>query len=432
MTETATNPIIAQPRGVVDIPTEPTITADIRDRMVLIGNELNDTLKERREVIQGALVALIGQLHMLMLGPGGTGKSLLIRALISHILNSTYFETSLDETTDPSQVFGPPNVKDMVEKGRASRFGEGMLPTATHAMLDELFNANLPLLHSLMPPLNERVWHDNGLVTGVPLRSAFAGTNKLNADADAAAMWDRIHLRYVVGFVEDRAAQMSMVDEALARMLLNGRGTSTSIGGVHTTVDIAELDRAHVEALTLEVPPAVYETFFDIRDELRHGSAGVQISDRRVTESMVAVKANAWLNGHTEVTVGDLDVLASMWWTVQEQAPEARTVILGTTNPGERAAMDLLGELDDLKQTLKNANDDDEMDPARKKRVGIQSVKDAQRLLADANEHLETARAGGTSTLRLEEVVKRTEGFVKEVAQTYFGLGSDSLTGLSK
>lgn len=431
MTETATNPIVAQPVQQVQAPTVPTITQDIRDRVVAIGDELNAEIKERSEVVRGSLNALISQEHLLMLGPGGTGKSLLVRALVSHIEDSTYFEVALDETSDPSQVFGPPNIKEMVDHGRSSRVTDGMFPKATHAFLDELFNANGPLLHSLMPCLNERVFHDNGEVLPIPLRSVFAGTNKLNADADLAAMWDRVHQRHVVDYVSDRQSQADLVGEAIVRMAQNGRGTNTALAGAnHSVVTLDELDLAHREALSLDIPEAVVEVFLDIRDELKNGSAKIQISDRRTVEGMAAVMANAWLNNHTSVTVGDLDVLASMWWTVQDQMSEARSVILAATNPGEKAALDLLDGLDDLKKEIKEANDS-EMDPARKKRVGVSSVKSADKLLGEAKGYLAKAQAAGTSTTRLEQVIKQTEAFKVEVGRAIFGISADDMANLA-
>lgn len=432
MTETATNPIVAHPHQPTSAQPAPgTITEDIRQRLVAIGDEMNLDVKERAEVTRGSLTALVAQEHLLMLGPGGTGKSYFVRKLVSHIADSTYFEVALDETSDPSQVFGPPNIKDMVEHGRSSRVVDGMFPQATHGFLDEMFNANGPLLHSLMPCLNERVFHDNGDVIEIPLRSAFAGTNKLNADADLAAMWDRIHLRFVVDYISDRATQGDMISEAIYRMALNGRGTNTSVAGAqHTLVTLDELDLAHREALGLNIPQATFETFQDIRDELQHGSAKIQISDRRAVEGMAAVMANAWINGHSDVTVGDLDVLAAMWWTVQDQMSEARSVILAATNPGEKAALDLLDGLDDLKKEIKEANESD-MDPSRKKRVGVSSVKSADKLLGEAKGFLAKAQAAGTSTARLEQVIKQTEAFKVEVGKAIFGISEQDMNNLA-
>lgn len=430
-TATPTAATVVPPTAATITGVVPVITQDIRDRIVTIVDEQNDIIKERAEVINGVWVGRIAQEHALMLGPGGTGKSFLARNTADHIEGATFFEVAVDETTDPSQVFGPPDIKAMVEDGKTRRVPTGMLPEATDAFIDEFFNANGPLLHSIMPALNERVFHNNGLPSRIPLRQCLAGTNKLNADADQAALWDRIHLRFVVGYVSARDAQVSMVGDAIARMGQNGRGTSTNLVGQQITkVTLDELDQAHAEALSLDVPDPVLDLFFDIRDELQHGSAKIQISDRRAVEGMAAVMANAWLRNHTSVTVGDLDILANMWWAVQDQMTTARSVILAATNPGEKAALDLLDALDGLRKEIKQANDSD-LDPARKKRVGVESVKNTDKLLKEAEGHLVKAQAAGTSTTRLEEVIKKADAFKMEVGMSIFNLDPSAMQNLA-
>lgn len=435
MTEIANNPVVQQAvqahAAAPAIPAGPTIDQAIRGKIINIIDEQNAIIKERVEVIRGSWNALISRQHLLMLGPGGTGKSFLIRNIASHIQGSRYFEVAVDETTDPSQVFGPPDIKAMVEDGKTRRVPDGMLPEADIAFIDEFFNANGPLLHSIMPALNERLFHNNGQPTGIPLISMFAGTNKLNADADQAALWDRIHHRHVVNYLTDRKSQADMVGDAIARLSVLGRGAGTNLGGGQFThITLPELEQAHTEALSLEVPDPVLDMFFDIRDELQHGSAKIQISDRRAVEGMAAVMANAWLNNHTQVTVGDLSVLADMWWAVQDQMSAARATILAVTNPGEKAALDLLDSLDELKKEVKQANDSD-LDASRKKRVGVESVKNADKVLNDAKAHLLKAQQAGTSTTKLEEVIKKTEAFKVEVGMSIFGIDPASMQNLA-
>ena len=408
----------------------PKIDQAINAKVNQILDELNLVVKERDDVIHGIGVSRVAQEHLIMVGPGGTGKSLLSRAFVSHISDGKHFEVALDETTDPSQVFGPPDIKAMVEDGKTRRVPTGMLPEASDAFIDEFFNANGPLLHSVMPALNERIFHNNGLPSSIPLRQALMGTNKLNSDADQAALWDRIHLRYQVGYIGSRPAQVDMVGDAIARMVANGRGTSTAVPGAQvTTVTLAELDQAHEEALSLDIPDPVIEMFFDIRDELQHGTAAVTISDRRAVEGMAAVLANAWLRNHDTVTVGDLDILANMWWTVQDQIGAVRGVILGATNPGEKAALDLLDELDKQKKEIKQAVDSD-LDETRKKRAGVQAVNNTDKLIKEAKSHLAKAEAAGAPTAKIKEVIAKADAFKMEVGATVFNLDPKAMQGL--
>jgi MoxR-like ATPase len=404
-----------------------TISTDIQKRVAAIMDEQNVIIKERQDVIHGSWVARIGQLHLNMLGPGGTGKSFLVRDLVRHIEDAVYFETALDETTDPGQVFGPPDIKAMVEDGKTRRVITGMLPEATDAFVDEIFNGNSPTMHSLMPAMNERIFHNNGIPMNIPLRCLYSGTNKLNADADLAAFWDRLHLRYEVGYIQGRDSKADMVGQAIARMVVAGRGTVTSIAENPTLVTIAELDQAHAEALSLDVSDAVMNTFLDLQDELR--GKGIQISDRRAVEGMVAVLANAWVRGHEDVQVGDLDILSAMWWTLRDQAQEARKVILEITNPGEKAALELLDRLDALKGELGKA---EKLDDVHKRRAGVEAVKNADKLLSEAGDHLKKAKDAGTNTTRLDDVVGRAEAFKIKVGEDIFGIKAADLAALSK
>jgi MoxR-like ATPase len=404
-----------------------TITTDIQQRITSIIADQNSVIKERGDLVHGTWVAFIGQLHLLILGKGGTGKSMTVRDAMQHIDDSQYFETALDETSTPDQVFGPPDIKGMVEKGVTRRVVTGMFPEATHAFIDEFFNGNGPVLKALQPALNERVFHNNGHATDIPLRSCLMGTNLINADVTLAPLFDRVHLRFPVTYVKGRQNQSDMVTEAIARMALTGRGTSTRVTGERTKVTLAELDQAHAEALALEVPDSVLETYFDIREGLL--DTGIEISDRRAVEGMVAVLSNAWLRGHEEVQVGDLDILGNMWWTVQDQVVEAQKLILGVTNPGEKAGMDLLDELDKLQAEL-NASSNG-VDEAHKSRLGIQAVKDTDKLIAKAKEHRSKAEKAGTSTTRLDETIQRADSFKFQIGKEIFGLDPADLAAMS-
>lgn len=403
-----------------------TISTDIQQRVATIIDEQNEVIKERGEVIHGTWVARVGQLHTCYLGPGGAGKTFLVRDLVSHIDSSIYFETALDETTDPGQVFGPPDIKGMVEEGKTRRVITGMLPEATDVFVDEIFNGNSPTLHSLMPAMNERVFHNNGIPMNIPLRSLYSGTNKLNADADLAAFFDRLHLRYVVDYVAGRDNQADMVAQAIARMTVAGRGTTTSIAATKTMVTLDELDIAHKEALALDVPDTVMEIFLDIREELRGN--GVLISDRRMVEGMAAVLANAWVRGHETVQTGDMDILSAMWWTLQDHIATSRNIILAVTNPGEKAALDLLDELDKIKAELEGGKD---LDEEKKRRLGVEAVRNTEKLLREVQGHLSKATAAGTSTQRLQETIAKAETFKISVAKDVFNIDPSDLVTAS-
>ncbi|NUS02029.1 MAG: AAA domain-containing protein [Nonomuraea sp.] len=394
------------------------INQDINARVRAIMDEMNQDLKERTQVIHGAWVGRIAQLHLVMRGPGGTGKSMLQRTMVEHIRGSVPFETAFDETTDPSKVFGPPDIKAMAEDGRTRTVTTGMLSEATDAFLDEFFNGNIPLLHSIMPVLNERLFHDDGKAIKTPLRQCIMGTNKLNLDPDLAALFDRVHLRYEVGYLSNRENLRDMVIMSVARLASKGRGAATNTT-TPTTVTLEELDQAFAESLALSVPDAILDLFIDLREELKGN--GINFSDRRFNDGMNAALANAWLRNHAEVQSGDLDILANMWWTTEEQMSTARGIILSAASPGEKKALDLLDALDDLKAEMRKVEGDDD---ERKRRVGVEQVRNAEKLVKEAEAELEAAKAAGQSTGRLEEVIARADSFKVEVAREVFGIST--------
>lgn len=400
-----------------------TISEPIRQKLAMIRDEMNARLMEREDVVDGALVSLVAQQHLVMIGPGGTGKSYLARVLFRHIADAHGFEAALDETSDPNDLFGPPNVKAMAELGITRRIPDGMLPCATHAFIDELMNANTPTKHALMPPLNERVFQTGGVAYPIPLRMMISGTNKLTAEPDEMAFLDRIHQLHVVDYVRDRDKQMEMVLGTVLRNSELGRGAQVTMAGdVITTVTLDELDRANKEIYSLDVPDDVAHAFFDLRDEIMYGAAGAQISDRRAGESMIAVLANAWLRGHQVVTIADLDILAHMWWNQFEQRTLVRSTVLSVTNPGESKAYDLIDEFDDALLELKNALADPDLDQMRKQASTVQAMTKVNNIHNAALAHLEESRRAGRSTTKLEEIIKRTEEYEAGVKREIFGI----------
>ena len=402
-------------------PATSVITEDIRLRVNGIADYMNLHIKERGDIVRAICVARVAQLHALMIGPGGTGKSYLQRSLVRHIVGAKHFEVAFDETTDPAQVLGPVDIKAMAEDGKTRRNFEGMLPDATDAFLDEFYNGNTPLLHSIMPLLNERIFHNNGMPMETGLRQCVMGTNKLNLDADLAALGDRVHLKFKVDYIQGRQNRQDMIMEAIARMAAAGkRGTVGLVDDNFPTVTLEELDQAFNECLQLAVPDAVFDLFLDVREEITH--KGIVLSDRRDTEVWAAIMANAWFRGHEEVQPVDLDILSHMWWTNLEEQPVARAVVLEASNPGEKAAMDLEDALDELRVEYRKIVKNTDLDTTQKRNQSLEAVKNIEKVIREAEENHNKAVASGLSTTRIDGVKAKALEFKTSVAQDIFGV----------
>lgn len=403
-----------------------TITWDIQKRIQAIIEHQNTILLEREDLIPYVWVNRVAQQHILLVGGPGTAKTMVARNTFEHITGGYQFETSFDETSDPSVAFGSIDVKSIAEGKGQARLIDGMLPDATDAFLDEIFNANGPTLRSMQPQLNERVYHQGRTAIKTPLRSMMAGTNQLTTEVRLQALWDRIHQRHEVEPIRDRDKQILMVAQMVERMDKVGRGKATEVDQNLVTVSVEDLDIAHHEALGLGMSDDLIGRFFDLHDMLRD-EGGISISPRRLAEGMVAVLANAWVRGHEEVTIGDLDVLVHMWWTEIEHRIEARRLILGVVNPGDKFAMDGFEDLKGFREQVKEL---ESLTGAARNHEGVEITKNAGILYAQAEAKLIEAHEQGWPDEKLKRLMAQLEDLTAAISSQVYGLApAGSLAG---
>lgn len=164
------------------------------------------------------LSAMTGE-AMVMIGPPGTAKSRLIRAFCSligvldhdprevvkhaetewHVKSvdeERYFEYLLTQFTEPSELFGYFDLaKLMGKEPRLERNVIGQMQRAEVVFLDEVFNASSAILNALLTFMNERKFHDRGVVHSTPMKMLFAATNHPPREDGLGAVYDRFLLR---------------------------------------------------------------------------------------------------------------------------------------------------------------------------------------------------------------------------------------------
>ena len=67
----------------------------VHAKVLAVRDDLTNNLIDRAEAIDAAILALLVRAHLLLLGPPGTAKSLLVREVTSRIVGATYFERLL-------------------------------------------------------------------------------------------------------------------------------------------------------------------------------------------------------------------------------------------------------------------------------------------------------------------------------------------------
>ena len=143
-------------------------------------------LVEREAVAEAiALCAVAGE-HLLLIGPPGTAQSEAARRM-AKTLGGSYFEYLLGRFTEPSELFGPIDLRRLRE-GIVETETSGMLPEAELAFLDEIFKSNSAILNILLTIINERKFYQDGLPEPVPLKILFAATNEIPEQGELAAI----------------------------------------------------------------------------------------------------------------------------------------------------------------------------------------------------------------------------------------------------
>lgn len=179
----------------------------MRQKIQTLLNWLNHGLVEREGAIKTALLAILAQENIVLIGPPGTGKSLIARRIAEGFAHdagdesSAYFEYLLTKFSTPEEIFGPLSIAEL-KQDRFRRNTQGYLPTVRMAFLDEIFKASSSILNALLTILNERIYHNGNEAQKVPLQALIAASNELPThQEELSALYDRFLVRSFVDYV---------------------------------------------------------------------------------------------------------------------------------------------------------------------------------------------------------------------------------------
>jgi MoxR-like ATPase len=279
-------------------------------------------LVEREAMVELVALSAVAGEHLLVIGPPGTAKSEAVRRT-ARALGGGYFEYLLGRFTEPSEIFGPVDLRKLRE-GVVETETAGMLPEAEVAFLDEVFLGSTAILNTLLGVLNERVFRRGHTRMRCPLRVCVGASNALPEDEALAAFADRFLARIFVEAVPD-----PRLEELLA-----GGASLWNEGSAHV---------ASLEALDVLAQAAQAADLAPVRAQLAHGlrllrSAGIGLSDRRAVKVQRLVAAAAVLAGRRAPGAADLWPLVYAVPTKEGQAL-ARDVLRELLAPSENPAL---------------------------------------------------------------------------------------------
>jgi MoxR-like ATPase len=194
----------------------------MKQKIQTLLNQLNHGLVERKDILKTGLLTVLAKENIVLIGPPGTGKSLIARRIAESFAHSgniqleskegknqnspqtqssAYFEYLLTKFSTPEEIFGPLSITEL-KADRFKRNTAGYLPTVNIAFLDEIFKASSSILNALLTILNERVYHNGAEVQKVPLQALIAASNELPTDQEElSALYDRFLVRSFVDYV---------------------------------------------------------------------------------------------------------------------------------------------------------------------------------------------------------------------------------------
>ncbi|MFT3713534.1 MAG: AAA family ATPase [Archangium sp.] len=289
-----------------------------RERVLEALKAAREGLVARDVLVELVLLAAVAEEHLLIIGPPGTAKSLAARRA-AQVFEAKYFEYLLGRFTEPSEIFGPVDLKKLREGVVETEVG-GMLPDAELAFLDEVFLGSSAILNTLLGLLNERAFRRGKSALKVPLRVCVGASNALPTDEALAAFADRFLLRT---FVEP-------LPDALLEELLAAR--PTKLKPMATIADLDALISAAREVDLTLLRPLYAQCVRLLRQ------AGVELTDRRLVRIQRLIAAAATLNDRTRAEPEDLWPLVFALPS-QEQQALARNVLKQQLDAAKSDAM---------------------------------------------------------------------------------------------
>ncbi len=300
----------------------------MKQKIQTLLNQMNHDLVEREEAIKTALLTVLAGENLVLIGPPGTGKSMIARRIAESLetQNAGYFEYLLTKFSTPEEIFGPLSITEL-KADRFKRNTSGYLPSVQIAFLDEIFKASSSILNSLLTILNERVFHNGSEPQKVPLLSLISASNELpTGEEELNALYDRFLVRTFVDYVR----------EENLHKLFETTTTAPSIQKL-TQHDLLKAQQA-AEKVTVssDIVEAIRSIWKQHKTTFKEDRRE-NLSDRRLKKIIYLLRVSAATNERQTVDLSDVMLLKNCLWNHIDNAEKVREIIIKTLQKYSRA-----------------------------------------------------------------------------------------------
>ena len=323
------------------------------ERFKQLLGEMNRGIYEKETEISLSLLAALAGESIILLGPPGVAKSMILRRLKTAFRDAQSFEYLMSRFSTPDEIFGPVSIQKLKTSDTYERAMEGYLPTADVVFLDEIWKAGPAIQNTLLTVINEKIFRNGNREMHLPLKLLVAASNELPAKGEGLeALWDRFVIR-----IESRPIKLeknfrAMLLESHADFLgptdfTDSTDFSGFTGGLGhadfadnadfsdlkiTSEEYAEwterIDKIGVKIEVLDAISAIRKSLRAVNVDEAAERRNIYVSDRRWKNIVRLLRTSAFMQDREEVDICDLLPIYHCLWQEPEERDAIRNIVI--------------------------------------------------------------------------------------------------------